>query len=194
MFSLDDVVALLAHYRYAVLFPLVIVEGPIVTVLAGLLVSFGKLAFWWVYAVAIVGDLTGDIALYFLGALGKRGIAGKWGRWMGLTENRLEKMEHHFKKHLGKTLILGKLAHGVGAGVLLGAGAARVSFGRFFWYNFVATLPKSLFLLFLGVYFGYAYERIARYLDLFALIGLCLVVGLAVWLFAVVKRKARNVV
>src|SRR5258708_12893626 len=66
-FSFTKILELLVHYRYFVLFPISIVEGPIVTVLGGFLASMGQLSVLWVFVVVVLGDLVGDSLYYFLG-------------------------------------------------------------------------------------------------------------------------------
>ncbi len=45
-FTLQTIVNLLLRYRYEFLLPIAIIEGPIISVIAGLLVSIGKMNFW----------------------------------------------------------------------------------------------------------------------------------------------------
>ena len=50
--------------------------------------------------------------------------------------------------------------------------------GTFLWYNTLAELPKSLMLVLVGYYFGYAYNLIDGYLAKASFVGfgvLCLV-------------------
>ena len=81
---------------------------------------------------------------YELGYYGRQRLINRWGHFLGITLERVERLEKHFEKHSGKTLIIGKLSHGVGAVVLVAAGIARVPFRKFIWDNFIHSLPKSL--------------------------------------------------
>ena len=164
-----DISQWLLNYRYLILFPLIVIEGPITVVTAGVLASVGLLNFFIVYFVAIVGDLVGDSLYYAAGRFGRKRL-DRWGRFIGLPKERLEKMEVHFNAHGGKTLIAGKLSHAIGAIVLVTAGIARVPFKKFIFYNLWATLPKSLVLLLIGYYFGNTFIHLQRYFD-FAWLG-----------------------
>jgi membrane protein DedA with SNARE-associated domain len=166
----QQIALLLSGYTYVFLFPAAVIEGPIVTVLAGFLSSLGYLSFWVAYGVILLGDLVGDSILYGLGYYGRKKLVDRWGRLLRITNGRIETLEHHFEKHAGKTLTIGKLSHGIGAVVLLTAGMAKVPFSRFIWYNLIATLPKSLILLLIGFYFGSAYTKINTYLN-YAAVG-----------------------
>ena len=178
------------HYRYGFLLPGMIIEGPIVTIIAGFLASQGVLGFWASYGVAVIADLIGDTLLYGAGFFGGRRFIRRYGKYVGLNEARIEALEGHFKKHSGKTILLGKLTHGIGAAILAAAGIAKMPYKKFIILNFFATLVKSLILLVIGLYFGRAYEQANSYLNLFALGGL-LLVPLALFLFIVPRKLVK---
>ncbi len=187
--SLPHIVALLQHYGYLILFPVVVVEGPIITVIAGFFISLGIFHGAIAYAVIVVGDLTGDALHYAVGRWWDRvSWLARIGRALGYKKEHAEAIERHFTKHLGKTLILGKISHGVGGGVLVAAGIARVDFWKYMWYNFIATVPKSLLLLLIGYYFGSSYVAIDRYFGYLAL-GIAL---LLIIIYLIVRRAARK--
>jgi membrane-associated protein len=189
--SLTQVVQWLLHYKYFVLFPIMVVEGPIITIIAGFLVSLGHLDVLATYAVLVVGDVTGDSIYYAIGRWSKGPVFGRWGRFLGLTEKRMKGLETYFHHHKAKTLIIGKWSHAVGAPVLAAAGLARVPYGQFLAINFLATLPKTLLLLLIGFYFGRSYPRIATYLDYTAIAMIALACFLAV-LYVVMKMISKK--
>jgi membrane protein DedA with SNARE-associated domain len=142
-----------------------------------------------IYFVVVAGDLTGDFMWYAAGRWGRHVVDWKWSRYFGITPVRLARVEQHFEKHSGKTLLLGKVTQGVGALILVGAGAARMRAGRFVAFNLIATLPKSLALLLFGYYFGKAYAQASSALDYAALVSV-LVVVLAVMAYVIPRRFA----
>ena len=189
--SVSHLLALLATYAYATIFPLSVVEGPIITILAGYLVSLGYVDPFLVYLTVVAGDITGDLAWYSAGRWGRHGIETGWGRHIGVTPERMRRVEDHFRRHSGKTLLMGKLTQALGALVLLGAGAARVPPRRFLAFNLLATLPKSLALLVFGYYFGKASAQAGSALNYVALgTVMAAVVALMVWF--VPRRFARR--
>lgn len=163
--SFQKIIILLTAYKYFFLFPVAIVEGPIVTIIAGLLSSLGHLNVFIAYIVIVVADIVGDCIYYAFGYFGRQRFVERWGRFLGITAEHVKRLEAHFAKHSGKTLIIGKLTHAIGGVVLVTAGVAKVPFWRFVWYNFISTLPKSLILLLIGYYLGESYAKISTYLD-----------------------------
>jgi membrane protein DedA with SNARE-associated domain len=168
-----------------------VAEGPIVTILAGYLASQGYVNAFLAYLIVVTGDITGDLAWYAAGRWGRLGVGSKWARRIGITPERLRRVEEHFERHSGKTLVVGKLTQGLGALVLLGAGATRMRPLRFLVYNLAATLPKSLALLLFGYYFGKAYGRAGTVLDYAALATVAVAVVVAI-AYLIPRRFARQ--
>ncbi len=67
VFSIGEILGLLSGHPYAVLLPLAIAEGPLVTIAAGVLVAGSQLRFWPALAIVVAGDLVGDSVLYASG-------------------------------------------------------------------------------------------------------------------------------
>lgn len=169
LIPLDQAVEWLLLYKYFVLFPVMVLEGPIITIISGFLSSLNILNIFYAYVILVIADLAGDFIYYSLGRWGRQSFAEKWGRYIGITSEKIEKLEDHFKKHTIKTLIVGKLSHAIGGPILFAAGVAKVKLTTFFWFNFIATLPKIFVLLVIGYYFGQAYLQLGEYLNYFTL-------------------------
>lgn len=178
---LNFVFTLLVDYRYLLLVPIVMIEGPIATIITGFLASFGLMNPYLAYPLIVVGDVLGDSLYYAFGRFGSKALLRGWGKYIGFTLERVEKLKEHFRKHAGKTLLLGKLTHFLGAGVLVAAGMAMMPFFPFVGYSILGTIPKSFLLFVVGFYFGQAYILINHYLD-YAAFGM-LVLVLLLFLF-----------
>ena len=152
--------SVLSAPRLLLLFPLAVVEGPIVTVIAAYLASLGYLEVPKVYFVVVLADLVGDTVLFVLGRFWHRLTSTGGALRFGVDDQRLARLEDHFRLHGGRTLLFGKLTHSAGFLILLAAGASGMSLLRFIYYNFLGTIPKSLFFIFIGYTFGYAYSGV----------------------------------
>ena len=184
--GLDSIVSILQAHGLFILLPLAIVEGPIVTVIGAFLASQGYLSLVAVYLIVVAADLIGDGLFYAVGRYGKALLLDRWGHYVGVTPERLVRLEHHFDHHGGKTLLIAKATHSLGFAILLAAGASRMQFGPFIWYNVVGTLPKSLFFLLVGYLLGYAYLQIDSYIVGYSLL---VVAVAAIALFYWLTRK-----
>jgi membrane protein DedA with SNARE-associated domain len=166
------------------LFPISIFEGPIITVITGSLTAIGIMDFWAAYAILSLGDIVGDAVYYALGFYGKAQIIKRFGKLLRFDISQVESLEKHFEDHGGKTLLAGKISHGIGGVFLVAAGAAKMNFWKFIGYNILGTLPKTLFLLLIGYYFGRAISRVRSAMDYFAVFaGIAFIAAILLYLY-----------
>lgn len=137
----------------ALLLPLAIIEGPIVSVVAGMLCAQGILPWVWVYPLLVLGDLLGDGLYYAIGRLSHSWLHRAAQR-IGIPVARGEAFSARVAEHSTRMLLIGKWTHAIGALVLIAAGAARIRLARFLLINLLATLPKSAVLLGVGYIAG----------------------------------------
>ncbi len=142
--------------------------------------------------MALTGDIVGDSISYVLGRRGGSKLIEKWGRYIGLTIERVQKIERHYANHTGKTLILGKFAYALETPFLVAAGLAKVPYRKFLLYVFVSSIPKSLLFILIGYYFGHAYGKISRYLDYTALMTAAVAVLLTIIYFLIRKISKKH--
>jgi membrane protein DedA with SNARE-associated domain len=187
--TLDQIIPLLLHFSYAILFVLIAIEGPIVTIVAGLLSSMGIFNFFLAYLVIISGDLIGDGGYYALGRFGRKAFFDKWGYLVGVNPHQLATMEKKINRNSGKTMLMGKLAHGIGGIFIVTAGIVKMPFRDFLWYNLLGTIPKSLLLMLVGYYFGKSFVQFSKYLNYTALGTMALAI-LATLVYFVIRIKA----
>ena len=81
-----------------------------------------------------------------------------------------------FERKAGRLLVLGKLTHSAGALVLTAAGMAHMPLVPFLFYNIIAAIPKTLFLLAIGWLFGDILAEVNNWL-LYASFILLIVAG-----------------
>ena len=189
MFTLSHIVQLFQHYKYLLIFPFAVFEGPIVTIIAGFLSSLRQLNFWLAFAVVAFGDLAGDSFYYALGRFGRKRFLEKYGKYVGLHMARVEKLELHFQNHPWKIFGFGKFAHGTGSLILAAAGLAKVPYFKFLGYNIPTTLANSLVLITIGFYFGHAYESFDTYFG-YASLGFIAILASAYIYFLWRAKKA----
>jgi len=181
----------LLTYRYAIAYPLAIVEGPIVMMVSGFLVRLGFFDFWPIFLVMMAGDLTGDIVWYMVGLHGGRPFLEKYGHWFSITEENVERAESFFQEHQTKILFISKLTTGFGFAIatLIAAGAAKVPFKKYLMINFLGEFVWAGFLFAIGYFFGNLYTLVDKSLRWGFIAGLIIVAVLAVWGFGKAMKK-----
>jgi len=175
------VIELLLTYKYLILIPLSIIEGPIVAVVCGFLVTLNILNLLLVYVILVIGDVVGDGIIYYLGYSGKRFL-----KYFKVTEEKLEKAKTYFHENHKKAIITSKLVHGIGFTGLLAAGASHVPYKRYFKTCTLISIVQSAVMLTIGILFGHAYVQIGKYLDYYAA-GISVLV-LVVILFIIIRK------
>ncbi|OGG60122.1 hypothetical protein A2765_00965 [Candidatus Kaiserbacteria bacterium RIFCSPHIGHO2_01_FULL_56_24] len=158
---------LVSVYGYIVIFPFAIIEGPILTVIGGFLVSLGLLNPVLIYIVVLAGDVVGDSVCYAIGRWG-RPLTHSYGRYIGLTPERLASAQTFFHENHQKAVIASKLIHGIGWTGLVAAGSLHVPYWRFVRTCLFISAAQSFALLIIGILFGHAYLLIGQYLSYFA--------------------------
>jgi len=162
----SNIVHFLLKFGYPIIFLLVVYEGPLVTIIASFLAASGFFNVFILYPLVIAADLTGDIIWYYVGYFGREKVINRWGRFLGLPFERMDKFEkinERFKNHQGKILFIAKITQVVGLPFLIGAGVFKWDLKRYMWFNFLAALPKSLAWILIGYFFGNASIVISRY-------------------------------
>lgn len=149
--EMEAIRALLQEQGIALLFVLAVVEGPVATVVAGALAAAGLFDPLAVLAVALAGDLVGDVLLYMLGRFCPRLARRLFPGRMPMQPAGLHAV---FARRGGWLLFIGKLTHVAGFAVILTAGFARMAVVPFLMFSLAASLPKVALLAALGWVFG----------------------------------------
>lgn len=184
MIQLDALAPLIEDFGLWIVAIAAIVEGPVVTVLSTALAREGLLPILPLAMILLAGDLVGDLLHYALGRRGLANLPRAWRRWLGLGPARASQLARHFGRHGGKTLMLAKLTHSVGAPVLVAAGMARMPVVPFLAWNTLAAVPKTVGLMALGWFAGDAWRQIELWLGRWTWLVLALIVaGVAIWWF-----------
>lgn len=185
--TIEQLLDLLLLYKYAIILPVAVIEGPVIAILVGVLIARELINPIFSYCLLIFGDVLGDTIYYCLGRFGGHPILKKWGHLIKVTESHLSKLEHHFHfKAPSKTLILGK-TQPWGAAILFAAGTAKMNYLKFLLINTAASIPKTLLLVALGYYFNQAYVTLNGYVK-YAGIGLTMI-GISIVIYFFLRKK-----
>ena len=185
--NLSDIPHLLTTYQYFILFPLSIIEGPILTVVAAFLTTLGIMKLSIVYLVVVLGDVVGDTVVYSIGRWGGSKL-GRFEGFLRITPEKIESTKEYFNAHYYRAIFVSKFFHGIGAAGLLTAGILKTPYLRYILLCSSVSAIQSGALLFLGVVFGHMYVQISKYMDYYAMT--MTIIGLvAIALFILYKSK-----
>lgn len=159
---------LLLTYKYWILFPLTIVEGPIVTIISGFLSTIGVMNAFFVFIIVVTGDLVGDSTAYAFGRWGSGKLLQSYGHYIGVTQKKLDNAKKIYATNHKKTIFLSKVLYGIGTVGLIAAGSLKIPFLRYIKTCVLITLAQAVVMLIVGVTFGHLYVQIGKYLDYYA--------------------------
>lgn len=190
MVQLTPSLDLITDTYYFILFPLMVIEGPVVMIIAGFLVSLGYYGLGDVIISAVVAALCGDFLHYAAGRWGRKRVIDRWGRYVGITPKSLARTEQLFEKHPGKALMLNKWSFAFTGVGLVAAGAVKMPLRRFFIYNLLAEIPKSAALVLVGYYLGDAYAKANRYLTYS--ITVITIIGVMILAYYLISKRLKR--
>jgi len=164
----------LSHYGYLIMLPLMIIEGPVITIIASMLAKLGAFNVFVVFILSVLGDMIGDVILYGLGYKFGKSFVTKIGRYIGITENLITKIEKYFDKHGGKTIFTVKATTGLCWATFAAAGIVKMDFKKFVKYSFLGGLAWSGFLVAMGYFYGYMWVELRQYIKIAGWIAIAL--------------------
>ena len=174
------------EHGYILMFFAMLIEGPIVTVAAAFAAALGYFDVFIVFILSFLGDIVADVIYYFIGYFSRLAVIEKFGRFFGLTEERMHRIENLLNNHAAKTLIALKLTPVLPTPGLMLVGATKMPVKRFVKICSIIILPRTIFLVIMGYYFGAAYEVMANQFEknYFILIAIIAIVAIIYYLFS----------
>jgi membrane protein DedA with SNARE-associated domain len=123
-------------------------------VIGGALAGSGKVYWWIMLPVCIVGVIVGDFFLYGIGRLwGPRLLQYNWVKTRLLPPERLAKIEQNFQQYGVRILLFARLTPGIRAPIFFTAGLTRLSMAKFVLADAIYAVPGVSLLFFLGYWF-----------------------------------------
>ncbi len=174
---------------YLVLAILVLIEGPIATLLGAAAASAGLLRPSLVFVCAATGNLTADILWYTLGYLGKVEWLLRYSRYIGIRRKHLDRLQHEISEHAIKFLLIAKLTAGFVIPTLIAAGLAKVPLRRWFPVVLSGEMLWTGSLVLLGYYAAEAIRQIEKGVQYLALATTVFFILLAIWRVRQILRK-----
>ena len=109
--------------------------------------------------------MIGDVTLYALGHRFGMGFVRHVGKYVGITEKLVLRMEEYFKKHGEKTIFVVKSTTGLCWATFIAAGIVKMDFQKFLKNSFYGGIVWSGFLVAMGYFYGYLWRDIKRYIE-----------------------------
>lgn len=154
MSDLHPILQFLVTYGYWIAVPIMIIEGPIITIVMGFLSSLGLFNILLVIALGTISDLISDTAFYWSGYHGGSKVLQKLKIPQVHENGALQKLKNRFDDHPGKIFFGAKVLTGVAQTTFVLAGVTQVSYRKILKYSIPGGVVWSTGLAVLGFYFG----------------------------------------
>jgi membrane protein DedA with SNARE-associated domain len=136
----------------------------VVMIPAGYLAAKGEMNIYMVVFAGIAGSLAGAIFNYYLAIKFGRQFLSKYGKYVLVKEETLEKMEDFFAKHGHISTFSGRLIPAVRQYISLPAGLARMNLWKFSLYTSLGAGIWVIILSLLGYFIGENQALVDEYL------------------------------
>lgn len=154
----SDMQPVLEHYGYLAVGGLVLLEdfgvpvpGEVLLIAAAVFAGSGNMNIAVVFVVAVLGAIIGDNIGFAIGHFGGRPLAERFGRYILLTPERLDRAEGFFNRHGGKVVTVARFIEGLRQINGLLAGIAGMHWLTFLGYNALGAV------LWVGTWAGLGY-------------------------------------
>jgi membrane protein DedA with SNARE-associated domain len=162
----------------------------IVILPAAYLAATGKLNIGMIILCGTIGSLLGAVFNYWVAITFGRPFFEKYGRYLWISHQSLEKADRFFEKHGHVSTFIGRLLPGIRQYISLPAGLARMNLILFCGATAMGAGIWVTILAATGYWFGrneYLMMENMRWITLALMIG-CLLAGIFYWYRRVKKR------
>jgi membrane protein DedA with SNARE-associated domain len=196
---LNSLASPLAHYGVWAILLLVLLEdfgipvpGETVLIAGAVFAGSGRLNIVAVGVVGFAAAVLGDNIGYAIGRFGGRALVDRWGRYVFLTAERVDKAEAFFNRHGGKIIVFARFIEGLRQANGIIAGISGMHWLRFLAFN---ALGAALWVgtwvsvgYFAGQHITTIYDAITRYALYAAIAAVVLIVA---WIAYRLRKRHR---
>ena len=163
----------------------------IVLVPAGYLASTGDMEISLILFFSLLGSITGALINYFGALYVGRKFLLRYGKYIFISKETLNKMENFFQKHGAISTFTGRLIPGIRQLISIPAGLSKMNLKVFIFYTSLGALIWSIILVTLGYLIGENQELIKEYLSLIVSITLaCVTIITAIYIYNIKRKNA----
>jgi membrane protein DedA with SNARE-associated domain len=162
----------------------------VIMIPAGYLAFKGEMNLYWIVIVGIFGSVAGALFNYYLAMHFGRKFILRYGRYVFIKEETLDKLEAFFARHGELSTFNGRLIPGIRQLISLPAGLARMNIAKFSLYSGLGAGIWVIVLVALGYLLGSNEALISEYLRSATVIALISVV--LITLFYIIRNKKRK--
>jgi membrane protein DedA with SNARE-associated domain len=191
----DEAHRFVVEYGYLAVFLGILLEdfglptpGEALLITGAVLASRGSLNIFWLLLFAWLGAVVGDSIGFFIGAIGGHRFLVRYGSRIGITLERLEKVEQFFARYGDIVIVFARFVVILRQFNGIVAGSLKMRWPHFFVYNAIGAA------LWVGFWGGLTYwlgRRFFEFVRIFGWIGPSLIAFIAVIVIAIAVKLWR---
>ena len=132
--------------------------------------------------LATAGSLVGAIVGYYIGAWGGRPLLDRYGRYVGIGAEDLDRADRWFDRWGGWAVFVGRMVPLVRTFVSYPAGISRMPMPRFLLFTTLGSVPWNLGLIYAGFLVGENYPVIEETIKPYEYVIYAVVIAIVVFL------------
>jgi membrane protein DedA with SNARE-associated domain len=139
---------------------------------------------WTAVVAGVIGNTTGSLVAYAVGAAGGRPLLQRYGRYVLISAHDIALADRWFAKYGDATVFFARLLPVVRTFISLPAGIARMPLWRFVLFSMLGAVPWTIALVLAGKTLGDNWRAVREALaglDYIIVAALLLLVALFVW-------------
>jgi membrane protein DedA with SNARE-associated domain len=171
------------------------VPGETVLIIAAVYAGTGRFNVWLVGLIGFLAAVLGDNVGFGIGHFGGRPLAERYGKYIFLTPERLDKTASFFDRHGGKVIVIARFVEGLRQANGIIAGITGMHWTKFLPFNMLgAALWVGLWVsvgYFSGSHINSIYNTVTKYQTYFAIavvLTILVFIGRHLWR----RRKQRR--
>ena len=161
------------------------IPSEIIMTFAGFQVAEGRLAFVFALLAGSIGSTLGALGIYAIGAVLKRDRLQAWvrryGKWLLLSENDLQKALDTFDRHGRPAIFFGHILPGVRSLISLPAGLDGMPLPLFLVLTFLGTSLWNTILLSAGLLLHHNWRAVLSLIETYEALVWVLLIGMLIW-------------
>jgi len=190
-----DVIAALGYVGLALLlvaenlFPPI--PSEVVLPLAGFLVGRGDLGFWQALLAATSGSVAGALILYALGRYGGRRLVLRYGRFLRVDEDSLDRADGWFRRYGDWVVLFARVVPFARSVVSIPAGTMKMPAIRFTVMTALGSFAWNTLLIGAGVILGANWQQVEAWIGSYSNVVL-VVTAVAIAVLLVLRQLRKS--
>lgn len=186
---LETITHLVTTFGYVIVAVFILLEctgfpvpGETALLVAAGFAGAGKLSISMVIIIAATASVLGSTGGYWLGRLLGQGFVERWGKYIGLNRNKIQRLTDFFVRHGSSTIFFGRFIAVLRTYLSLFAGISKMPYVTFTIFNAMGAMVWAAIFGMIGYLFGQNLDEVEHMVRVFgwgALLGLAMIA--AVW-------------